>query len=462
MTSQRHHKLTGTAICLSMALLVGGCAAHNIPRFAGPELTPATPTQTVLSQLPAPREKIAIAVYGFTDQTGQFKPTEAGQTLSRAVTQGATSILVKALQDAGNRSWFTVVERERLENLLKERQIIREMRMRYLGEKDLNPQALPPLLFAGVLLEGGIIGYDTNTMSGGAGARFLGIGASTEYRQDTVTVYLRAISTKTGEVLSSVVTRKSIASIGVSANTFRYVSFKELLEAEAGFTTNEPDQLALQQAIEKAVHALIMEGNDLGLWQFADRAKGQALIDKYRFEKSGIIAPPAKLAATTTNKVPYAQAANPQPTAKPVAVAKPVQAPATAKPEIVAAAPAPIKAAAQPDDIKRTWYPSGADVPAQNDLPTAAATKDLGTDNATLASATTVTPDAAPALAVDAAALAESTSPVAPTSVPATNPAVPTAATSAVTGVPGVVMLPGGGMVDTNAIGDSRNLGPMD
>ena len=135
-----------------------------------------TETQSSLRSLPPPRERAAVAVYDFQDQTGQFKPSSAGvQTLSKAVTQGSTSVLLKALQDAGNRSWFTVIERENLDNLLKERQIIREMRRQYLGEEDVNEAALPPLLFAGIILEGGIIGYDTNTITGGAGARFLGI-----------------------------------------------------------------------------------------------------------------------------------------------------------------------------------------------------------------------------------------------------------------------------------------------
>src|SRR3546814_6847480 len=90
---------------------------------------------------------------------------------SSDLSQGGASILVKALQDAGNRQWFTIVEREMLRNLLNERQIIREMRERYLGETQVNPQALPAMLFAGVLLEGGVIGYDTNTVTGGAGDR---------------------------------------------------------------------------------------------------------------------------------------------------------------------------------------------------------------------------------------------------------------------------------------------------
>ncbi|WP_233997211.1 CsgG/HfaB family protein [Porphyrobacter sp. HT-58-2] len=247
-----------------------------------------TQTQTLLNQLPAPQRPVAIAVYGFTDQTGQFKPSAQGQTLSRAVTQGAGSMLVKALQDAGNRNWFTVVERERLDNLLKERQIIGEMRKRYLGEQEVDPNALPALLFAGVLLEGGIVGYDTNTVTGGAGAAFLGIGARTEYRQDTVTVYLRAVSVRTGEVLANVTASKTIASQALGASAFKFVAFRELLEAEAGITSNEPDQVALQQAIEKAVYGLVLEGVELDLWRFDDMSAAQSLLAAYRAERDGV------------------------------------------------------------------------------------------------------------------------------------------------------------------------------
>lgn len=275
-------------------LMLSGCATvgedgrATIPsRSPYAEIPERTQVGNLLAEIPPPQRPIAIAVYGFSDQTGQFKPNDNGQTLSRAVTQGGGSILVKALQDAGNRQWFTIVERESLRNLLNERQIIREMRERYLGEKGVNPQALPAMLFAGVLLEGGIIGYDTNTVTGGAGAAFLGIGAHTEYRQDTVTVYLRAVSVRTGEVLTTVTASKTIASKALGASAFKFVAFKKLLEAEAGFTTNEPDHLALQQAIEKAVYGLVMEGVELKLWEFADAKAGWPLLWRYKQERDG-------------------------------------------------------------------------------------------------------------------------------------------------------------------------------
>ena len=281
--------------CLLAAALAGCTTVTEDGRSLFPETRPEafipdrTQTQALLGRLPGPTRPIAVAVYGFVDQTGQYKPSETGQTLSRAVTQGGGSILVKALQDAGNRQWFTIVERESLRNLLNERQIIREMRERYLGEQGVNPQALPALLFAGVLLEGGIVGYDTNTVTGGAGAAFLGIGGRTEYRQDTVTVYLRAVSVRTGEVLTTVTASKTIASQSIGANAFRYVGFKELLQAEAGYTTNEPDQVALQQAIEKAVYALVLEGVELKLWEFADPAAGSPLLLDYQRERDGAV-----------------------------------------------------------------------------------------------------------------------------------------------------------------------------
>ncbi len=245
-----------------------------------------------LAELPLPGQRVPIAVYGFTDQTGQFRPSDTVQTLSRAVTQGATSILIKTLQDAGNHNWFQVIERERLDNVLRERAVIREMRSSYLGEKTINPDALPPLLFAGVLLEGGIIGYDSNTKTGGAGARFLGIGGSTQYREDTVTIYLRAVSVKTGEVLTSVSVRKSIAAVAMSGNAFRFIDFKELLEAEAGFSFNEPDQIALTQAIEKAVYALVMEGALTNLWCLSAPAEtSERMLREYVAERDSLGSP---------------------------------------------------------------------------------------------------------------------------------------------------------------------------
>lgn len=268
--------------------LLSGCVGIQTTDpliYQQPKVAQVTKSQLRLRALPAPNRPVVVAVYSYLDQTGQLQPSQNFQSLSRAVTQGGTSVLVKALQDAGQGGWFTVVERERLDNLLKERQIIREMRQRYLQEQETPAEVLPSLLFAGVILEGGIIGYDSNTMTGGAGARFLAIGGSTEYRQDAVTVYLRAVSVRTGEVLSHVVAHKTIASFALSGGTFKFVKFDELLEVEAGYTTNEPTQIAVQEAIEKAVYQLVLRGVEQQLWDFADPAAGQQFLDYYARER---------------------------------------------------------------------------------------------------------------------------------------------------------------------------------
>lgn len=270
------------AIGVLLVMSLAGCATFHYLPAEPPNTNEITPIHNDLLELPPPERKLVVAVYDYSDQTGQLKPGENATNYSRAVTQGSTSILIKALQDAGRGQWFTVLERSSLDNLLKERQIIQEMRKRY-GEAD---RALPPMLFAGLILEGGIISFDTNTITGGLGARYLGIGANTQYRQDTVTVYLRATSTQTGEILKSVMARKTIASVGISASVFKFVSFKELLEVEGGYTANEPGQEAIKQAIEKAVYALIAEGAQSELWAFRDQQRGRRVIERYQAEKN--------------------------------------------------------------------------------------------------------------------------------------------------------------------------------
>ncbi|MFO1351165.1 MAG: CsgG/HfaB family protein [Gammaproteobacteria bacterium] len=313
------------ALCFTMLIVVlASCASPQQHTGAPPSVVEAATTaHRDLLSLGAPAQKVAVAVYDYPDETGQFKPGELVTNYSKAVTQGAISILIKALADAGSGRWFTVVERARLNHLLKERQIITEMRKRY-GEAD---RMLPAMLFAGVILEGGIIGFDTNTLTGGIGARYLGIGASTEYRQDTVTVYLRAVSTQTGEILKSVTTRKTIVSYGLSASVFRFVSFKKLLEVEAGYTSNEPAQLAIQQAIEKAVYALILEGAQSGLWQFRDPLQGQRQIEAYLTEKYQDI--DANLARRLAQATPALATPNPDVSTSPVAT--PARTPSTAR-----------------------------------------------------------------------------------------------------------------------------------
>lgn len=286
---------TRSAAMLAAAVALAGCQSIVPESPILPTFQPVTRTSFSLRDMPPPSKRMTVAVYENEDLTGQFKERSNVQSLSRAVTQGGAPMLIEALQAAGEREWFTVVERAELDNLLRERQIITEMRRVYRNEQSINAHALPPLLHAEIIMEGAIVGYDTNTVTGGAGARFLGIGGDTKYQQDTVTVTLRAVSTKTGEVLNTVTTAKSVASVSVQGGTFRFVKLDELFEAEAGVTTNEPRYIAVQQAIEWAVAGMIIEGAELGIWHFDDPAEQARLIAAYREDKYGERVPATSL-----------------------------------------------------------------------------------------------------------------------------------------------------------------------
>ncbi|MGO4912120.1 MULTISPECIES: CsgG/HfaB family protein [unclassified Leeuwenhoekiella] len=236
-----------------------------------------------LLDLPAAQDPVEVAVYNFRDQTGQYKAVENGSTFSTAVTQGGTTILLKALEDSG---WFIPIERENLSNLSTERNIIRNTKQEYIKNLNPNEPPLPPLKYAGVILEGGIVSYDTNIITGGIGARYFGLGGSAKYRQDRITVYLRMVSTSNGEILKTVYVSKTILSQALDANFFRFVKFQRLLEAEMGITQNEPVQIAVQDAIEKAVRALIIEGVESGYWSAkGGKAVNEELVLNYNEEK---------------------------------------------------------------------------------------------------------------------------------------------------------------------------------
>src|SRR6056297_1273215 len=233
-----------------------------------------------LKELPEPQEKIVAAVYRFRDQTGQYKPSDRVASWSTAVTQGATSILMKAMEESG---WFVPIERESISNLLNERQIIQSIRQQHSGPQ--GPQPLPPLLFAGVMLEGGIVGYDTNVITGGIGARYLGTGGSSQYRKDQVTIYLRAVSTQSGRVLKTVHTTKSIISQQLDSGVFRFIDTNRLLESEAGYTYNEPPVMAVTEAIDEAVKQLILEGVEESIWTPKNPDEIAAYREQFNFEK---------------------------------------------------------------------------------------------------------------------------------------------------------------------------------
>jgi len=221
-----------------------------------------------LANVKTPIKKPIVAIYpnSFKDQTGQRKSNSEFALFSTAITQQPGALLIRALKHAGNGEFFRVVERVGLDNLTKERQLIRSAR-ETLGSEEDKKKVLSPLLFAGVLIEGAVIAYESNLSTGGMGARYLGIGSSIQYREDSVTVTLRMVSVSTGEILIEVMTEKTIFSYGKSEDVFRFIEMgTKLVEIESGNSRNESTTLALSKAIEGAVLTLINIGYDRGYW----------------------------------------------------------------------------------------------------------------------------------------------------------------------------------------------------
>lgn len=256
---------------LTSCFLLSACAVtQKAGDLAGIEHKPQLAEEKlskIYELVPGPAGgKITVAVYGFKDLTGQRKPSPNFASFSSSVTQGAETFLIKALQEVGRGQWFDVVERVSVEDLIKERTIIKQMREAYEGK---GAQQLPPLTFAGMIIEGGIIGYDSSTESGGAAYTWLGIGPQTQYSKDVVTVSLRAVSVASGKVLASIIVTKTIYSTSDSVAVMKvWKNGTEFFQLEAGLTINEPGTLAVKMTIESAVVELLKEGSRKKVWDF--------------------------------------------------------------------------------------------------------------------------------------------------------------------------------------------------
>jgi curli production assembly/transport component CsgG len=265
--------LRNIAIILLLSIFVSGCSSTMAKKgYLKTQSIAFKELETITQPEGSP---IIIAVYDFNDMSGQKKPGGNYASMSSAVTQGSYQILIKALQDAGHGKWFRVVERHSLASLLQERKLIRTTRQISDGEQ---AESLPALLFAGAYVTGGIVGYDSDVMSGGAGARVLGLQAHKEYRQDILSIMLRLINVQTGEVIISTTIEKTIYSTSTGADVFKYFDADTMLvEIEVGYSKNEPVTFAVRKAIEAGVVSLIKQGAELDLWKFGKTAEEMSL-----------------------------------------------------------------------------------------------------------------------------------------------------------------------------------------
>ena len=118
---------------VGIVLALSGCAMEQSLDILGnidkSPINQPSPIEGRLEAVPKlDGELIPIAVYNFSDMTGQRKPGDGVANLSSAVTQGSAAWVIQALQDVGDEGWFQVIERVGMDNLIKERQLIRNTR----------------------------------------------------------------------------------------------------------------------------------------------------------------------------------------------------------------------------------------------------------------------------------------------------------------------------------------------
>ncbi len=319
-----------TLLSLAVVAVLTGCATGSALRekivgeqFDAPKVEESKFLKKKENTIRPPEGgPLPVAVYGFRDLTGQRKSQPLIASLSSAVTQGAENYLIKALQDVGEQRWFTVLERVGLENLIKERQMIRQMREQYQGR---DAKMLPPMMFAGIIMEGGIVGYDSNTLTGGSGVRIFGIGASTQYQSDTVTVTLRTVSVATGEILTVVTVTKTVLSYMDKLTVLRFIddgtqygAGANALEGEVGGSINESINRAIDVAVQAAVVQTINEGVRKGHWAFK--------TEPVKISAPVITTPPAEAIKKEEKKDELVQTPSPKESAPPSAPAPaPVQ-----------------------------------------------------------------------------------------------------------------------------------------
>jgi len=206
-----------------------------------------TPATQLLALLPEPKEKISVAIYDILDKTGQYKENEH-MTNSRAVTQGATDMLITALMRSRQ---FTVLDRVKFQNILNEQNLRRN---KYLDEQDKTPR-IGALIGADYIIEGAITEYDVDLKTGGLGLKIAGKGGSTKYATATCAIDIRMTDTTTGEVVWAKSLKREILGKKVGINVFSFMG-KNIVEFETGKGEQQAINLVIRTLLEEIVYKL--------------------------------------------------------------------------------------------------------------------------------------------------------------------------------------------------------------
>lgn len=245
---------------------LAACSRYDYTGSLG--VRPATGLLTqpaaALAALPPPVRPLNVAVYDFQDLTGQNKSSlkNGFPEFSRAITQGASVILVDALKTAGSGTRFNVVERGYLDSLLRERKLIQDT---YAFLKKSPKSLIDPLVFADYIVTGGVVSYDSPILSAGASVQLGNYGGSLAHSRDLVTINIRLVRVRDGVVLKSINASRPILTTTGTGNATRVLG-RSILDVGASIGIQEATQTAVREAIEVGVYELVRQGDATGIW----------------------------------------------------------------------------------------------------------------------------------------------------------------------------------------------------
>jgi curli biogenesis system outer membrane secretion channel CsgG len=251
----------GARLSLSAVQLLALTACQHLPPPGAP---PAVAVSQAIALPPPPARPLTVGVYSCIDTSGQRRPTQLPQELSTAVPMDCTPYVIRAVRDL-RPGYVFLVERQHVDELLRERQLATLALNNNSVESLTPPKRLSTLRVAEILLVGQVVAYDRSTKEATGGAA-LGAGAvSGAYVTDLVTFSLRAVAVQSGEILSEATVTKTVTSLKVGGH-FAKILDTSVLDLELGGDTNEPVGLALAAAVRAALVQLVDDGLRQGWW----------------------------------------------------------------------------------------------------------------------------------------------------------------------------------------------------
>ena len=239
-----------------------------------------TSMTALLASLPEPVERVPVAVYLIQDKTGQNLEMETYTSLSRAVSQGATDMMIHALVLSRQ---FKVADRSIFDQLMTEQDL---QGMQRLAPEQKDPQ-LNQLMGSRYIIVGSVTEYGLKRTRG-TRLSISGIGMSGEDVLAYAAIDIRVIDSTTGEAVHTISLRDDIRGTSIGGDIFRFAAADLLVDMETGVGYQEPINFVVRRLIETSVYEMCVNffADQTGIRPLLDSDQVAALNNQLRREKS--------------------------------------------------------------------------------------------------------------------------------------------------------------------------------